>query len=150
MAGTPKRLPQTAHVSDMGGVWAAVSHFQFGSLSRPAGPLLSKDLINPELALTADHSFSDRSPIGQIPACSSSEQSVPWVQTPLLWPMRALPAPSELCGPCRGFTPVVGLALSQPCFPTWCLPSRVSCVFLELPLVNLWLQHIIKETRAWY
>lgn len=52
--------------------------------------------------------------------------------------------------PCTDFTLAIGSAVQRPRFPTSCLPSQNSYVFLRLPLVNLWLQHIIRETRAWY
>ena len=104
MAGTPRcwegdgqqafkgGLPQTAQVADVGCGWAAVSRSQPGSLPGPVGPLPGKDLINSELlgkvlAPIAGHSSGERSPTGQIPACSSSKQSLLPEQSPPLWPM---------------------------------------------------------------
>lgn len=71
----------------------------------------------------------------------SSKQSLPPAQSSPLLPAEVLPSLREVPPAVRPAWPPLG-------FPTSRLPSQVSCVFLGLPLVNLWLRCIIRETRA--
>lgn len=128
-----------------------------GLLSGISSPDLFLDLQNSSLAKTcekfwliAGHFSRKTCTTGRPPRCSLSKQSHPTEQSLLLWLMEVLPPRLSSGVPVKVFSPAVAPALSRLCFPMSYLPSQVSSVFLGLPLVNVWLQHIIRETRAWY
>lgn len=128
--GESKYSMEASHELLTSKMWAAIRHFQPGSLPGPA-ELLAKSCEKSceKFWLIAGHFSRKRCTTGCLPRCSFSKHSCPRVQSPLLWPMEALPARLSSGVPMK-----VSLQLYRACaFPCCIYPLRFPVFSLGSP-----------------